>query len=79
MVILSDGLRYRHLSETGIAVCPFLRPVFVLWFKAFPAGGTVPRNSSADQFIFAGGSVSTGDVITSTTLEGNETPESFHA
>jgi hypothetical protein len=32
MLILSDGLRYRLLSETRAAVCLILGPVFVLWF-----------------------------------------------
>jgi hypothetical protein len=31
MLILSDGLGYRHLSETRIAVCPNFGSVFVLW------------------------------------------------
>jgi len=30
MLILSDGLGYRHLSETRIAVCLIIGPVFVL-------------------------------------------------
>jgi hypothetical protein len=34
MLILSDGLGHRHLSETRIAVCLILGSVFVLWFKA---------------------------------------------
>ena len=71
----------------GIGICPkreslfvrILRPVFVLWFEAFPAEETVSRDSGADQSISAGGSVSTGGVVTSTTLEGDETPEPFHA
>jgi hypothetical protein len=33
MLILSDGLGYRHLSETRIAVCPNFGSVFVLWQK----------------------------------------------
>jgi len=31
MVILPDGLGYRHLSEMRAAVCLILGPVFVLW------------------------------------------------
>ena len=79
MLILSDGLRYRFPSETRIAVCPILRPVFVLWFKASFAEGTVSRDSSADQFLASGGSVPTSGVVTSATLEGDELPEAFHA
>ena len=30
MLILSAGLRYRHLSETRVAVCLIPGPVFVL-------------------------------------------------
>ena len=79
MLILSEVLRYRLLSETRIAVCPILCPVFVLWFKASFAEETVSRDSGADQSISAGGSVSTCGVVTSTTLEGDESPEAFHA
>jgi len=35
-VILPDHLRYRLLSETRVAVCLILGPVFVLWFIASP-------------------------------------------
>jgi hypothetical protein len=48
MLILSNDLGYRHLSETRIAVCLILGPVFVLWFQASSAEGTVSRDSSAD-------------------------------
>src|SRR5659263_256439 len=34
MLIFSDGLWHRHLSETRVAVCLILGPVFVLWRKA---------------------------------------------
>ena len=58
MLILSDGLRYRHLSETRAAVCLIPGTVFVLIGRRFrPACG----------------------VVTSTTLEGDESPEAFHA
>ena len=66
MLILSAGLGYRHLSETRIAVCLILGPVFVLWF-------------SAGHSLSAGSSVSACGVVTSTTLEGDESPEAFHA
>jgi hypothetical protein len=48
MMILPDGLEYRYLSETRIAVCLIPGPVFVLWFTASSAEGTVSRDSSAD-------------------------------
>jgi hypothetical protein len=79
MLILSDGLGYRHLSETRIAVCLILGPVFVLWFQAFSAEGTVSRDSSADHSGSAGSSIPVCGVVTSTTLEGGESPEAFHA
>ena len=66
MVILFDNLGHRYLSETRIAVCPILGPVFVLWF-------------SADHSLSAGDSVSGGGVVTSTTSVGGESPEAFHA
>lgn len=66
MLIRSDGFRYRLPSETRIAVCPIPGPVFVLGF-------------SADHFSSAGGSVSACGVVTSTTLEGDEAPDAFHA
>jgi hypothetical protein len=31
-LLLSAGFLYRHLSETRVAVCLILGPVFVLWF-----------------------------------------------
>jgi hypothetical protein len=67
------------MSETGAAVCLILGPVFVLWFKASSAEGTVSRDSSADHSLSAGSSVSAGGIVTSTTLEGDESPEAFHA
>jgi hypothetical protein len=79
MLNLPDRLGHRHLSETRIAVCLILGPVFVLWFKASSAEGTVSRDSSADHFLSAGSSVSVCGVVTSTTLEGDESPEAFHA
>jgi hypothetical protein len=36
MVILLAGLRHRHMSETRIAVCLILGPVFVLWQEGVP-------------------------------------------
>jgi hypothetical protein len=82
MLILSGGLVHRHLSETRIAVCPILGPVFVLWFTAAfaeGAAGRVSRGSCADHFLSVRGSASICGVITSTTLEGAEKPEAFHA
>ena len=79
MLILSDGLGHRHLSETRSALCLILGPVFVLWFKASSAEGTVSRVSRADHSLSAGGSVPAGGIVTSTTLEGDESPEAFHA
>ena len=35
-VILPAGLRYRLLSETRVAVCLILVPVFVLWQEGAP-------------------------------------------
>ena len=66
MLILPDSLVHRYLSETRIAVCPILGPVFVLWFRA-------------DHSLLAGGSVSACGVVTSTTFVGDEAPEAFHA
>lgn len=34
MLILSDGLGNRYMSETRLAVCLILSPVFVLRFTA---------------------------------------------
>ena len=79
MVILSDDLVHRHPSERRIAVCLILGPVFVLWFKASFAEGTASRDSGADQSLSVDGSSPICGVVTSTTLEGDETPELFHA
>jgi hypothetical protein len=38
-LILSASLRYRLLSETRVAVCLILGPVFVLWQKRFSEEG----------------------------------------
>lgn len=79
MLILPDTPGYQHLSETRIAVCLFPGPVFVRWFKAFSAEGTEPRDSRADHSRSAGSSFPGRGVVTSTTLEDDESPEAFHA
>jgi hypothetical protein len=77
-IVLAGGLRYQLLSETRIAVCPIPRPVFVLWFTPSSGKGAVSRDSCPGQSESAVGSVSAG-VVTSTRLEGGESPEAFHA
>jgi hypothetical protein len=73
MLILSADLGYRLLSEMQAVVCLNLGPVFVLRFRPrFPQG-------AADHPGSAGSSVPACGVVTSTTLEGGESPEAFHA
>ena len=79
MLILSGGIGHRPLSDMRIAVCLILGPVFVLWIKATFTEGTASRDSCADHSFSVGGSVSICGVVTSTTLEGDESPEVFHA
>jgi hypothetical protein len=43
------------------------------------AEGTASRDSIADHSSSAGGSVPVSGIVTSTTLEGDESPEAFHA
>ena len=79
MLILPDAFRYRLLSETRAAVCLILGPVFVLWFKASFAKGKASLDFGADHSWSAGDSVLACGVVTSTTFEGDESPEAFHA
>jgi hypothetical protein len=44
MLILSGSIRHQHMSETRIAVCPVLGPVFVLSYGLeHPEDGDVGR------------------------------------
>ena len=79
MLILSDGLGDRHPSEMRIAVCLILGPVFVLWFTGSSVEGTVSRDFGAGQSASARWFASGCGVVTTTTLEENESPEAFHA
>jgi hypothetical protein len=51
MLIFSEGLGHRHLSDMRAAVCLILGPVFVLWFET----------SSAEEAVRMGVFMARGD------------------
>ena len=79
MLVHPAGPGYRHLSETGAAVCLIPGPEFVLWITAAFTQGTAWRDLGEDYSLAAVESAPARGVVTSTTLEDKESPEAFHA
>jgi hypothetical protein len=67
------------LSFIVVSPLSFFLHLIALILTTPSADGTASRDAIADHSSSAGVSVPVSGVVTSTTLEGDESPEAFHA